>query len=49
MVQISKLKSIDSVNPLGLARKVWQDIYINTGKAPTKCLYNVVELFILSS
>ena len=42
----SKLKSIESVDPLGLAKKVWQDIYINTGKDPTKCLYNVVELFI---
>lgn len=42
----SKLKSIESVNPLGLAKRVWQDIYINTGKDPTKCLYNVVELFI---
>ena len=42
----SKLKSIESVDPISLARRVWQDIYINTGKDPTKCLYNVVELFI---
>ncbi|MFW9875280.1 MAG: class I SAM-dependent DNA methyltransferase [Candidatus Thorarchaeota archaeon] len=36
----------EEVDPLGLARSVWQDIYINTGKDPSKCLYNVVELFI---
>ena len=42
----SMLKSNEEVDPLGLARGVWQDIYINTGKDPTKCLYNVVELFI---
>lgn len=42
----SSLKSIEEVDPLGLARSVWQDIYISTGKDPTKCLYNVVELFI---
>lgn len=34
------------VDPLNLAKSVWQDIYVNTGKDPTKCLYNVVELFI---
>jgi len=34
------------IDPINLARSVWQDIYINTGKEPTKCLYNVVELFI---
>jgi type I restriction enzyme M protein len=42
----STLKSIQEVDPLPLAKSVWQDIYINTGKDPTKCLYNVVELFI---
>lgn len=42
----SELKATEEVDPLGLARSVWQDIYINTGKDPTKCLYNVVELFI---
>jgi type I restriction-modification system DNA methylase subunit len=36
----------ETVDPLGLAKSVWQDIYINTGKEPEKCLYNVVELFI---
>lgn len=42
----SDLKPTEEVDPLGLAKSVWQDIYINTGKDPTKCLYNVVELFI---
>lgn len=42
----STLKPIQEVDPLPLAKSVWQDIYINTGKDPTKCLYNVVELFI---
>lgn len=34
------------IDPLPLARRVWQDIWIATGKSPEKCLYNVVELFI---
>lgn len=42
----SELKATEEVDPLGLAHSVWQDIYINTQKDPTKCLYNVVELFI---
>ena len=42
----SFLKATQEVDPLQLAVNVWQDIYINTGKDPTKCLYNVVELFI---
>lgn len=42
----STLKQNVEVDPLGLAKSVWQDIYINTGKEPEKCLYNVVELFI---
>ncbi|MGM0582813.1 MAG: N-6 DNA methylase [Bacteroidota bacterium] len=42
----SKLERSEQVDPMPLARSVWQDIYINTGKHPTKCLYNVVELFI---
>jgi hypothetical protein len=27
-------------------RRVWQDIWVATGKSPEKCLYNVVELLI---
>lgn len=42
----SIMQATQEVDPIGLARSVWQDIYINTGKSPVKCLYNVVELFI---
>jgi len=42
----STFEKTAEVDPLNLARAVWQDIYVNTGKDPTKCLYNVVELFI---
>jgi len=34
------------MNPLPLAKKMWQVIWIQTGKNPEKCLYNVVELFV---
>jgi len=34
------------LDPSSLARTVWQKIWINTGKEPEKCLYNVVELFV---
>ena len=36
----------ETVNPARLARRIWQNIWINTGKEPIKCLYNVVELFV---
>jgi hypothetical protein len=36
----------EPINPMPLAKSVWQDIWIATGKTPEKCLYNVVELFI---
>jgi len=42
----SILKPTSEVDPLPLAKSVWQDIYINTGKPETTCLYNVVELFL---
>lgn len=42
----SLLELTPEVDPIKLAKNVWQDIYVNTGKNPTKCLYNVVELFI---
>lgn len=42
----SLLQTTEEVDPIKLAKNVWQDIYVNTGKNPTKCLYNVVELFI---
>lgn len=34
------------IDPSQLARTIWQKIWINTGKEPEKCLYNVVELFV---
>lgn len=34
------------LNPTILANRVWQKIWISTGKDPEKCLYNVVEIFI---
>ena len=52
---ITKMENLDEeatileekvLNPQSLANKVWQKIWINTGKEPEKCLYNVVEIFI---
>jgi len=40
---IQKPKFID---PTPLATRLWQTIWVATGKSPVKCLYNVVELFI---
>ena len=34
------------LDPTKLANRVWQKIWISTGKDPEKCLYNVVEIFI---
>lgn len=34
------------IDPSGLAQTIWQKIWINTGKEPEKCLYNVVEIFV---
>lgn len=34
------------IDPSGLAKSVWQKIWINTGKEPEKCLYNVVEILV---
>jgi type I restriction enzyme M protein len=31
------------LDPTPLAKSIWQRIWINTGKEPEKCLYNVVE------
>ena len=42
----SELKDTIYVDPTNLAKSVWQDIYVATGKEPEKCLYNVVEIFI---
>jgi type I restriction enzyme M protein len=42
----SELQDTIFVDPTNLAKSVWQDIYVATGKEPEKCLYNVVEIFI---
>ncbi len=42
----STLKEERVVDPSDLARRMWQSIYVATGKSPVKCLYNVVELLI---
>jgi type I restriction enzyme M protein len=34
------------IDPSPLAKSVWQKIWINTGKEPEKCLYNVVEILL---
>ena len=42
----SLIKSTEPINPTPLASRLWQTIWVATGKSPVKCLYNVVELFI---
>ncbi|MBZ0196870.1 MAG: N-6 DNA methylase, partial [Ignavibacteriaceae bacterium] len=42
----SIIKEPERIDPLPLAKRVWQDIWVATGKSPEKCLYNVAELFI---
>lgn len=42
----AQLTSKKVLNPQELAKKVWQKIWISTGKEPERCLYNVVEIFI---
>ena len=34
------------IDPSSIAQTIWQKIWVNTGKEPEKCLYNVVELFV---
>ncbi|SIT72097.1 class I SAM-dependent DNA methyltransferase [Microbacterium sp. RU33B] len=34
------------IDPSPLAKSVWQKIWVNTGKDPGKCLYNVVEILV---
>ena len=40
------LSSPSVLDPSSLAATIWQKIWIQTGKSPEKCLYNVVELFV---
>lgn len=41
-----QFKPLRVIDPTPLARTVWQKIWINTGKEPEKCLYNVVEILV---
>ena len=41
-----ELHSPSLIDPSTMAQTIWQKIWINTGKEPEKCLYNVVELFV---
>ena len=40
------LHSAPILDPTPLAERVWQKIWVTTGKEPEKCLYNVVEIFV---
>ena len=42
----SALSPPKTLDPSQLARSIWQKIWVQTGKEPEKCLYNVVELFL---
>ncbi len=42
----SMLKEDSIIDPTQLATRMWQTIWVATGKSPVKCLYNVVELLI---
>ena len=42
----STIRSARLIDPTPLAKRLWQTIWVATGKSPVKCLYNVVELFI---
>ena len=42
----SQLHSDRLIDPTPIATRLWQTIWVATGKSPMKCLYNVVELFI---
>jgi type I restriction enzyme M protein len=45
-VSNSTIRSAKLIDPTPLANRLWQTIWVATGKSPVKCLYNVVELFI---
>ncbi|MCZ6819063.1 MAG: N-6 DNA methylase [Calditrichaeota bacterium] len=42
----STIQSAKLVDPTPLAARLWQTIWVATGKSPVKCLYNVIELII---
>ena len=42
----STIRSDKLIDPTPIATRLWQTIWVATGKSTIKCLYNVVELFI---
>ncbi|VAW32157.1 Type I restriction-modification system, DNA-methyltransferase subunit M [hydrothermal vent metagenome] len=40
------IKPKELVNPTGLAKQIWQDVWSVSGATPENCLYTFVELFI---
>lgn len=42
----SKLIKPISIDPTGLAKQIWQDVWSVSGAQPEKCLYTFIELFI---
>ena len=42
----NSISSPSVLDPSALAATIWQKIWVQTGKSPEKCLYNVVELFV---
>jgi len=42
----NQIKPKSLVNPTGLAKQIWQDIWSVSGATPENCLYTFVELFI---
>lgn len=42
----SSIQEARLIDPTPLATRLWQTIWVATGKSPVKCLYNVIELFI---
>lgn len=42
----NRFSAPEVIDPSGLSQSVWQKIWINTGKEPEKCLYNVVEILL---
>ena len=42
----NRISSPKVLDPSLLAKTIWQKIWVNTGKEPEKCLYNVVELLV---
>ncbi|MBM7415831.1 MULTISPECIES: class I SAM-dependent DNA methyltransferase [Nocardiaceae] len=44
--QNDNFQQLRVIDPSSLAKTVWQKIWVNTGKEPEKCLYNVVEILV---